>query len=93
MAVTVGKDVDEYLATHHVADLAMLVTACDVDSMRLANMKAVAERRYQRKMDHLRLEMDYRKALDDRRRLYSCFERPQFAVAPVIRAIREKGAT
>ena len=46
-------------------DLAMLTTVCDVDSVRLANMKSVAERRYGRKMDHLKLEMDYRKVLDD----------------------------
>ena len=43
----------------------MLTTVCDCDSVRLANMKTVAERRYQRKMDHLKLEMDYRKVLDD----------------------------
>ena len=30
-------------------DLAMLTTVCDCDSVRLANMKAVAERRYQRR--------------------------------------------
>ena len=46
-------------------DLAMLTTVCDCDSVRLANMKNVAEQRYQRKMDHLKLEMDYRKVLDD----------------------------
>ena len=46
-------------------DLAMLTTICDVDSVRLANMKRLAENRYQRKMDHLKLEMDYRKVLDD----------------------------
>jgi hypothetical protein len=27
---------------------------------------------------------------DDQKRLYSCFERPQFAVAPIIREIRKK---
>ena len=46
-------------------DLAMLTTICDVDSVRLANMKQLAEKRYGRKMDHLKLEMDYRKVLDD----------------------------
>ena len=46
-------------------DLAMLTTICDCDSVRLANMKNVAERRYGRKLDHLKLEMDYRKVLDD----------------------------
>ena len=46
-------------------DLAMLTTVCDCDSVRLANMKKVAERRYGRSMDHLKLEMDYRKVLDD----------------------------
>ena len=46
-------------------DLAILTTVCDCDSVRLTNMKTVAERRYQRKMDHLKLEMDYRKVLDD----------------------------
>ena len=46
-------------------DLAMLTTVCDVDAARLANMKTVAERYYQHKMDHLKLEMDYRKVLDD----------------------------
>ena len=46
-------------------DLAMLTTICDVDILRLQNMKELAERRYQRKMDHLKLEMDYRKVLDD----------------------------
>ena len=27
---------------------------------------------------------------DDQKKLYSCFERPQFAVAPIIREIRKK---
>jgi predicted dehydrogenase len=46
-------------------DIAMLVTVCDCDAVRLANMKAVAERFYRRKMDHLKFEMDYRRVLDD----------------------------
>ncbi len=46
-------------------DLAMLTTVCDVDILRLKDMKAVAEQQYQRKLDHLKLEMDYRKVLDD----------------------------
>ena len=46
-------------------DLAMLTTVCDVDSVRLANMRQVIERRYGRKMDHVKYEMDYRKVLDD----------------------------
>ena len=46
-------------------DLAMLTTICDCDSVRLANMKGVAERLYGRKLDHLKMEMDYRKVLDD----------------------------
>ena len=46
-------------------DLAMLTTICDVDILRLQNMKALAERRYGRKLDHLKMEMDYRKVLDD----------------------------
>ena len=49
----------------HNEDLAMLTTVCDVDAVRLANMKKVAEHYYQHKMDHLKLEMDYRKVLDD----------------------------
>ncbi len=46
-------------------DIAMLTTVCDCDAVRLANMKAVAERFYRHKMDHLKFEMDYRKVLDD----------------------------
>ena len=46
-------------------DIAMLTTVCDCDSVRLANMKNVAERFYRHKMDHLKFEMDYRKVLDD----------------------------
>ena len=47
-------------------DLAMLTTICDVDAVRLENMKRIAEERcYKRKLDHLKLEMDYRKVLDD----------------------------
>ena len=46
-------------------DIAMLTTVCDCDAVRLANMKAAAERFYRHKMDHLKFEMDYRKVLDD----------------------------
>ena len=46
-------------------DIAVLTTVCDCDSARLANMKQVAERYCKRKLDHLKLEMDYRKVLDD----------------------------
>ena len=46
-------------------DIAMLTSVCDVDSARLASMKATAEYFYRHKMDHLKFEMDYRKVLDD----------------------------
>jgi predicted dehydrogenase len=46
-------------------DLAVLTTVCDCDNVRLKNMKSVAERRFGKKMDHLKYEMDYRKVLDD----------------------------
>ena len=46
-------------------DIAMLTTVCDCDSVRLASMKTTAEVFYGHKMDHLKLEMDYRKVLDD----------------------------
>lgn len=49
----------------HNKDLAMLTTICDCDRVRLENMKILAERRLGQKMDHLKLEMDYRKVLDD----------------------------
>ena len=58
----IGTTMDGLVANQ---DLAMLTTICDVDSVRLANMKQLAEKRYGRKMDHLKLEMDYRKVLDD----------------------------
>ena len=46
-------------------DIAMLTSVCDVDSVRLASMKVTAEAYYRHKMDHLKLERDYRKVLDD----------------------------
>ena len=46
-------------------DIAMLTTVCDVDAARLASMKVTAEAFYRHKMDHLKLERDYRNVLDD----------------------------
>ncbi len=46
-------------------DLAMLTTVCDPDRVRLEAMKELVSQRYKRDMSHLKLEMDYRKVLDD----------------------------
>ena len=46
-------------------DLAMLTTLCDCDTVRLAAAKDAAERQFGKKLDHVKLEQDYRKVLDD----------------------------
>ena len=54
------------LAANH--DIAMLTTICDVDSERLPYFKELVKRQYayyKVNADHVRMEMDYRKVLDD----------------------------
>ena len=54
------------LAANH--DIAMLTTICDVDSERLPYFKELAKRQYsyyKTNADHVKMEMDYRKVLDD----------------------------
>ena len=46
-------------------DLAMLTTICDPDRVRLEAMRELVAKKYKRDMSHLKLEMDYRKVLDD----------------------------
>jgi len=46
-------------------DLAMLTTVCDPDRVRLEAMRGRVAEIYKRDMSHLKLEMDYRKVLDD----------------------------
>ncbi|MCQ2395633.1 MAG: Gfo/Idh/MocA family oxidoreductase [Kiritimatiellae bacterium] len=54
------------LAANH--DIAMLTTLCDVDAERLPFFKQLAANQYgyyKKNVDHVKLEMDYRKVLDD----------------------------
>lgn len=46
-------------------DLAMITTLCDCDTVRMAAAKGIAEQYFGRKLDHVKMEQDYRKVLDD----------------------------